>query len=594
MAYTNDMVDLAHALFNTSRNSSTRRSSTAADVYFGQATSDSVAGMVWVVMDADVLSSGAAVELPCTVVVKQNDRVIITVYGHGMVVTGVIGGGDSMNDGIKDEFDEIFDAMSGVNDRIDIFGNKLDKFGNRLEEWTEEQEKFQSFWDNDLEELKHSIVDVDVQFAPGTSGTIAPTTGWRSGMFTPEQGQYVWTRNIYINGLGETVLGEPVCISDGRTLAKAPEEMYYLSTSATTLSGGSWSKTYPAFIAGRYYWTKTVITYLDGTTSESTPVCASDLSKAITGTQYFWHGSGGAYVSTTPKPANDGAPSSGNYLNLTASGMTLYSGNKALAAYTASKVTLLSGASTFETTRVTLANSEVIMDNTGIEFLKGDAKLCRFSDSDRSSYGVSDGIGIRGNNGQNITLARRNGNYNRTFLTMNDQGLYMYSTASGAAQLNLLSSGVYEFIDSSASRAKWDSTSMVSAFKGGQLLHNGNSSGTITLSRSTMYFDALLIVFYSSEINTYDSLWVWNPDGKTVSLSAVGGDQGRVLINTRKYAISGNKMTPTPAYSGTASAPKTSPEQWANINSGGSSFGLQASNTYKIFISRVVGFKFAA
>lgn len=48
---------------------------------------------------------------------------------------------------------------------------------------------------------------------------------------------------------------------------------YYLSESASGLSGGSWSETPPAWIDGRYYWQKIVVTYADGTTSEGNPVC---------------------------------------------------------------------------------------------------------------------------------------------------------------------------------------------------------------------------------------------------------------------------------------------------------------------------------
>lgn len=48
---------------------------------------------------------------------------------------------------------------------------------------------------------------------------------------------------------------------------------YYLSTSATTLSGGSWLTTAPAWIDGKYIWTKTVTALSDGVIKESDPVC---------------------------------------------------------------------------------------------------------------------------------------------------------------------------------------------------------------------------------------------------------------------------------------------------------------------------------
>lgn len=51
------------------------------------------------------------------------------------------------------------------------------------------------------------------------------------------------------------------------------EVFYYLSTSNTTQTGGSWVTTPPAWVNGRYYWQKIRTTYSDSTYSESTPVC---------------------------------------------------------------------------------------------------------------------------------------------------------------------------------------------------------------------------------------------------------------------------------------------------------------------------------
>ena len=60
------------------------------------------------------------------------------------------------------------------------------------------------------------------------------------------------------------------------------EVYYYLSTSNTTQSGGSWSTTVPTWIDGRYYWQKIKTTYTNGSSSESTPVCITG-GKGATG-----------------------------------------------------------------------------------------------------------------------------------------------------------------------------------------------------------------------------------------------------------------------------------------------------------------------
>lgn len=54
---------------------------------------------------------------------------------------------------------------------------------------------------------------------------------------------------------------------------KGMDVMYYLSSSQTSLTGGSWSTTAPNWVNGKYMWSKTVITYNDGTTKESDPTC---------------------------------------------------------------------------------------------------------------------------------------------------------------------------------------------------------------------------------------------------------------------------------------------------------------------------------
>lgn len=51
------------------------------------------------------------------------------------------------------------------------------------------------------------------------------------------------------------------------------ETYYYQSTSNTTQTGGSWSTTKPAESAGKYIWMKIKFTFVDGTTSETSPIC---------------------------------------------------------------------------------------------------------------------------------------------------------------------------------------------------------------------------------------------------------------------------------------------------------------------------------
>lgn len=51
---------------------------------------------------------------------------------------------------------------------------------------------------------------------------------------------------------------------------------YYLSTSNTTQSGGSWSNTRSSWVAGRYYWMRDYIQWTDGSVTASAPQLATD------------------------------------------------------------------------------------------------------------------------------------------------------------------------------------------------------------------------------------------------------------------------------------------------------------------------------
>ena len=98
---------------------------------------------------------------------------------------------------------------------------------------------------------------------------------------------------------------------------KAVVEQYYLSTSSTTQSGGSWSTNQPKWSEGKYLWTRSQVTWTNNTVTTTTPV----LAKAINGANetaneavnkverinyYFWTDSSGAHVTTQPNNASTG------------------------------------------------------------------------------------------------------------------------------------------------------------------------------------------------------------------------------------------------------------------------------------------------
>ena len=155
----------------------------------------------------------------------------------------------------------------------------------------------------------NTIYGVDVQYALSTSSTTAPTSGWSTTAPAWTSGKYMWQKTVVTYGDGSTEETAKTCITGatGQTGAQGAKgdkgdtgatgstgatgngvtsivERYYQSSSATALSGGSWSTTVPTWTDGKYIWTKSVITYTNGTTAETTAVCVTG-SKGATGAQ---------------------------------------------------------------------------------------------------------------------------------------------------------------------------------------------------------------------------------------------------------------------------------------------------------------------
>lgn len=119
------------------------------------------------------------------------------------------------------------------------------------------------------------ISNTDVEYADSTSNKTAPTSGWQTNAPAWQNGHYIWTRTRIYYTDGNQKITDPVCLPSGKGIVKI-EEWYYQSSSATTLTGGSWIKgKAPTWRDGWYVWTKSIITYTDGSTTSTDPVCST-------------------------------------------------------------------------------------------------------------------------------------------------------------------------------------------------------------------------------------------------------------------------------------------------------------------------------
>ena len=138
------------------------------------------------------------------------------------------------------------------------------------------------------------VSNVDVQYYKSTSSTSLSGGSWSTTNPGWENGKYIWSKTVVTYTDGTTEESTPVCITgakgstgatgetgaagadgaDGKGV-KSIVERYYKSTSATSLSGGSWSATYPGWENGKYIWTRSIITYTDNSTTTTTAVCVT-------------------------------------------------------------------------------------------------------------------------------------------------------------------------------------------------------------------------------------------------------------------------------------------------------------------------------
>lgn len=128
----------------------------------------------------------------------------------------------------------------------------------------------------------------------GTSASAATTpTNWTTTVPTSiTDGTWLWVRTTYstgqvtvtksysgTNGTDGTDGADGADGADGIGIT-AIAEQYYLSTSSSAVTGGSWSNTQQAYVSGKYYWTRSRITWSDTSVTTTTPVLAQGLNNA--------------------------------------------------------------------------------------------------------------------------------------------------------------------------------------------------------------------------------------------------------------------------------------------------------------------------
>lgn len=129
------------------------------------------------------------------------------------------------------------------------------------------------------------VKSVAEQYYLSTSYSTPTGGSWQTSVPAWQDGKYIWTRVVITYTNNTYTETDPVCVAGGKGPSgndgvgiSAVDVLFYLSTSSSSLEGGAWSTTSPKWEDGKYLWTKTKVTYTNGSTWESDPAC-------ITGSQ---------------------------------------------------------------------------------------------------------------------------------------------------------------------------------------------------------------------------------------------------------------------------------------------------------------------
>lgn len=125
------------------------------------------------------------------------------------------------------------------------------------------------------------------KYAVSSSNSTAPSSWSNTPQTMTATNKYLWNYEIITYSNNTTYTSTPAVIGtygekgntgDTGKGVKAVVAQYYLSSSKTTQTGGSWTETQPTYKTNYYYWTRTKITWTDNTTTYTTPILVEEIN----------------------------------------------------------------------------------------------------------------------------------------------------------------------------------------------------------------------------------------------------------------------------------------------------------------------------
>lgn len=388
----------------------------------------------------------------------------------------------------------------------------------------------------------NGIKSITEHYAVSTSNSTVPTS-WSSTVPTmTESNKYLWNYETitYTNGTTVDTTKRVIGVygnkgATGATGSKGDKgdtgasgkgvksivEQYYKSTSATAMSGGSWSTTYPGWENSKYIWTRSVITYTDNTTSTTTAVCVtgSKGDKGATGAK----GDKGDKGATGPQGPQGAAGKDANQVVHTVNGngeSNLYvefATIKITGSYANQPTTFKLGGRGFETTDVQFSFISANNSNPGLDFL-------------RSSGGWSLWIYKKTTSTWGL-ITRLNEPYGQLRVFNYTQGSGLYTVTWTSTKLASLPSGS---INANPLQAAKTATNFMQFTDGTGLEVGNKTSGSWSGYRTKISASAFEILNRAGTTLAYygDKLIQLGKNAKDAVIELCGG-VGKILVETK-------------------------------------------------------------
>ena len=231
---------------------------------------------------------------------KDLNQVKLVVDEQGKSIQGIIADTEvEQADGSKIKLKVAFSTMNQKVDKITTTVGQIEGVANSADSKAQGALTKASQIEQTVDGIKQTVQNTNAkvdgslketynEFYLSNSNTSVTGGSWETVAPNPQDGKYIWLRDVYVINTGEKTYGNPICITGASGGQGAPgpqgigikqvQILYYVhnsKTSAPSTSATGWASSIPAYQEGKYLWQVNKITYTNDAVTFTTPVYLS-------------------------------------------------------------------------------------------------------------------------------------------------------------------------------------------------------------------------------------------------------------------------------------------------------------------------------